>query len=199
MKRRQVLLLSGAGVLCLLLSLLGGALSKGSLEPAMFLLRAGVIYLTLGVVTYLLAPVTPRGAILGALCASGMACLAGLIPMYYHFIITPSPYTPSLTISRLVSTQAVAFFVTLPISIGYLIGVLVRADRQGMANAILVGAMLIGLVGGSWIWLPDAAAPMFLLVLLFVGVVANGVLGLLPAAVMAGVKLRPKSTLDEHQ
>lgn len=197
--RRQFLLLSGAGALCLLLSVLGGALSKGSLEPAMFLLRAGVIYLTLGVVTYLLAPITPRSAILGALCASGLAFLAGLIAMYYHFIVAPSPYTPPLTMSRLVSTQAVAFFLTLPISAGYLSGVLIRADRQGMANATLVGAMLIGLVGGSWIWIPEAAAPTFLQIMLFVGVVATAVLGLLPTAVMAGVKLIPESTLGGNE
>lgn len=159
------------------------------------LLRTGAIYLTLGVVTYLLAPVTPRGALLGALCASGLAFLSGATAMYYDLALTPPPTGTPLTISRLVRYQAVAVFVTLPISAGYLSGVLVRADRQDMARAAVVGAMLVGLVGGSWLALSLGFASGFAQVLFLTGVVATAVLGLLPAAVMAGVKLIPESTL----
>lgn len=201
MKHRQVLTLSSAGILCLLFSILSGGLSTGYIiiTPSVFLLRAGVIYLTLGVVTYLLAPVTPRDALLGALCASGLAFISGSIAMYYDLVLTPPPSGTPLTISSLVSTQALALFVTLPISAGYLSGVLVRTDRRALAIGVLLGAMLSGWVGGSWLALSLGFAPGFAQIMFFVGILATAGLGMLPGAVIGGWDLVPGSTLSRNQ
>ena len=200
MKQRQVLILSGAGALCLLFSIRGGGLSTGYIiiAASAILFRCGMIYLTLGVVTYFLAPVTRRDALLGALCASGLVFISGVMAMYYDLVLTPPPSGTPRTISSLVGTQALGLFVTLPISAGYLSGVLIRADRQDIAIGVLLGAMLAAWVGGSWLALSLGFASGFAQIMFFVGVLATAGLAMLPVAVMAGGNLVPDSTLGGH-
>lgn len=201
MVNRQALILSIAGALCLLLSIRGGGLSAGyniiGLSP--ILLRAGVIYLTLGVITYLLAPVTRRDGLLGTLCASGLVFMSGSIVMYYDLVLTPPPSGTPLTTHYLVGYQALALFVTLPTSAGYLSGVLVRTNRQDQTVAVLLGAAFGSGVAGSWVARSLGAQSMFMQLVLPFGILATAGLGMLPLAVMGGWNLVPESTLGGYE
>lgn len=194
MKQRQVSVLSAAGGLCLLL---GGDLSAGSqiISFPRILLRAGVIFLVLGGITYLVSPLTVRGAVLGGLCASGVVFISGAAVMYYSFVLgTGSPPTTSV----LLWTQVQSFLVTLPVSTGYLSGVLVRTDRRVPAIAVLLGAMLGGWYVVSSIALSLGSAPGFTQMFFLLGVLATGGLAALPIAVIAEWDGLPGNTEDSR-
>lgn len=194
MKQRQVSILSGAGVLCLLL---GGDLSAGYqiISFPGILLRAGVIFLTLGVITYLVSPITVRDAVLGGLCASVLVFISGTAVMYYSFVLGKGPPP---TVSLLLWTQAQGLLVTLPISTGYLSGVLVRTNRRVPAIAVLLGAMLGGWRVGSWVALSLGSAPGFTQMFFLLGVLDTGGLAALPIAVIAEREGIPGNTRDSR-
>ena len=187
MGRRQVILLSGVGALCLLISILGGGLSTGYnvIDVSALLLRAGLIYLTLGVVTYVLNPIRIRGAVLGALGASGLVFVLGSAVMYHDLALTYLPYGTPLTTPLLVNTQAQFLFVTLPISAGYVSGVLARTNRRSIAYTVLLGAVLVAWFGGSWVSGPSAN-PGFTLMFFLIGTMGTTLLAMLSVTVMSG-------------
>lgn len=194
MTQRQVAVLSAAGGLCLLL---GGDLSAGSqiISFPGILLRAGVIFLVLGGITYLVSPLTVRDAVLGGLCASGVVFISGAAVMYYSFVLGKgSPPTTSV----LLWTQAQGLLVTLPISTGYLSGVLVRTDRRVPAITVLLGAMLGGWYVGSSIALSLGSAPGFTQMFFLLGVLATGGLAALPIAVIIEWERLPGNTEESR-
>lgn len=190
MRQRRAPILFGAGAFCLMFSIIGGGLSTGYsiIRPSAILLRAGVIYLTLGVVTSLFTPISIRDAILSALCAAGLVFLLGLIVMYYDLVLTPPQHGTIPTTHLLVGTQLQGVLITLPISTGYLSGVLVRANRQAIAMVVLLGTILGGWFGGSSIALSMGSAPGFTQMAFLLGIVATAGLALLPIVVMGWIK-----------
>ena len=184
MKKRQVSILSGAGVLCLLM---GSDLFAGSqiISFPGILLRAGVIYLTLGLITYVFSPITIRTAVLGGLCAAGLVFISGATVMYTSYVLggRASPQTTSLVL-----TQTQGVLVTLPISAGYLSGVLARADRRRFAIEVFLGAIVVGGYAGSVAARALGSASGFTEMAFMIGAIATGGLAVLPLVLMQSGK-----------
>lgn len=184
MKKRQVSVLSGAGVLCLLLGSDPFAGSQIISFPGI-LLRAGVVYLTLGVITYVFSPITVRNAILGGFCAAGLVFISGAAVMYYSYVMGGG--SPPQTVS-LVRTQAQGVLVTLPISAGYLSGVLARADRRRFAIEVFLGAIVVGGYSGAVAARALGSPSGFTEMAFVIGAIATGGLALLPLVLMRSGK-----------
>lgn len=163
MENRQSLILSGAGILCLLPILVTGniLLNYDVLDISTLVLHSGIIYLTLGLFTYLRSPITPYDAVVGTLCAAGLVFMSKAVGMYYGLVlIPPESYSP-LTLPYLVGVPLQILFYTLPLSTGYLSGVLIRDNRRKVAIVLILGPMLGGWLGGSWTSLSLGSAPGF--------------------------------------
>jgi hypothetical protein len=198
MIRRDVSVLAAGGVACLGLSILtGGPLTGYSIVsiPAI-LFRAGVIYLTLSVATAILSPIALRDALLSTLCATVLVFLSGSIAMYYDLVLTPPRYGTDLTTNLLVGTQAQGLLMTLPISVGYVAGVLVRSKRRYLAIGVILVAIFGGWFGGSQLALSMGSAPGFTQMFFALAIVASAALAILPITAIAGWDSLYESAVD---
>lgn len=186
MYRRQTQFLVAGGILCLALSLLDRGLPLGYdvVGVSSMLFRAGVIYLSLGIFTYLRGIRSPRDAALGALGASTIVFAIGLIGMYYEEVLAPSQAGALVSMNTLVATQVSSLFISLPTSAGYLSGAFIRVGRHEAAILVLVGAMLSGWLGASAATLSLGSAPGFTQVVFLVAILAAAGFALLPIAVL---------------
>ncbi|MFB6169058.1 MAG: hypothetical protein ABEJ43_09465 [Haloferacaceae archaeon] len=139
--------LLGLGGVALLESVAMGAPWTGygrGLAPLLF--RVGIVYVVLAAVTARPSPVTVRQAVGGAVGALVVVFLAGSGTIYYDLVVTlPAVGTPT-TVTGLVTTQAVLTLVLVPVSAGYVCGVVLRRGRVARSLALFGGAVV-----GGWL------------------------------------------------
>lgn len=163
-----------------------GGLSTGyGLGRPSVLLRVGVGYAVLGILTATLRPNTVRKAVLNATTTIAVIFAVGLCVMYYDLGVHPPVAGTNLTLHRLVGTQMELLFVTLPVPAGYLSGILMRERTIPEAAGVLLAAMVVGFAGGTGISLSQGSAPGFTQFIFAGAILATTAFALLPLGVMA--------------
>jgi hypothetical protein len=148
------------------------------------LLRVGVGYVALGVLSGLLRPLTAQKGALNAVVTVVVVFVVGIGIMYYDLGIHPPEYGTPLTPQLLVTSQLELLLITLPIPAGYLAGILTSNRTDLLGIAILPATMVVGAVLGTIVSLSQGSAPGFTRVLFFVATFATSVFALLPMGVM---------------
>ena len=147
---RRPLVLCATWVVLVLIAVNRGALSAGYLlGVGAILLRIGVAYLALSVATVLLRPLTVRDGVLSVVVAALAVFAAGAVVMYADLGVTQPEYGTLLTMGSLVGIQVEAAILTLPVSIGYLVGVYVRQNNTQRAKEILLLGFIVGWLGSA--------------------------------------------------
>ncbi|MGB9965754.1 hypothetical protein [Halobacterium hubeiense] len=163
-----------------------GGLSTGyGFGRASVLLRVGIAYAVLSILTAILRPDTVRKGVLNAIATLAVVFITGLTVMYLDVGLHPSEYGTSLTLRQLIGTQMELLFVTLPIPTGYLSGILVRERSTPEAAGLLLTAMIVGFAGGTWSSLARGTAPGFTQFIFAGTILATTTFALLPLGVMA--------------
>ncbi|GAA0262050.1 hypothetical protein GCM10009000_093060 [Halobacterium noricense] len=175
-----------SGVILLWIAVRMGGLSTGyGLGRASVLLRVGIAYAALGILTGILRPNTVRKRVLNAIATLAVVFVTGVIVMYLDLGVYPPEYGTPLTLRRLVGTQMELLLVTLPVPAGYLAGILVRERTNLEAAGLLLTAMVVGFAGGTWISLARGSAPGFTQFIFAGAILATTAFALLPLVVMA--------------
>lgn len=162
-----------------------GGLSTGyGIGPPSVLLRVGVGYAVLGILTGILRPNTVRKGILNAMATIAVIFVVGLYVMYYDLGIHPPEGGTALTLRRLVGTQMELLLVALPVPAGYISGILVRERTIPEAAGLLLTAIVVGFAGGAGISLARGTAPGFTQFIFAGAILATTAFALLPLSVM---------------
>jgi len=193
---KQALVLSSVGLVLLCVSIAMGGLSTGYGKGTLpILLRIGVGYTVLGVLTALLQPISAREGYLNALGTVIVLFVVGVGVMYYDLGIQPPEYGTPLTIPLLVGNQIQLSLIMLPIPAGYISGILISEEKRTMSMLLLSSAIVVGALGGTKVALAQGSAPGFTTVYFFVSTLAVGIFSLLPLSVMS--RFDPNSTVYE--
>jgi len=179
------IVLSISGVLLLYLSVRMGGLSTGyGIGRPSVLLRVGMGYAVLGILTGILHPTTVRKGMLNAMATIAVIFVVGLCVMYYDLGAHPPVGGTDLTLPRLVSTQMELLLVTLPVPAGYISGILLRERTIVEAAGLLLTVMVVGFAGGTGVSLAQGSAPGFTQLIFGGAILATTVFALLPLGVM---------------
>lgn len=159
---RRAAVLSGAGLCLLGPAAISGGLATGyGMGPFAMLLRIGVLWLTLGVLTGIADPSTVRQGVKHAATAVLIVFVVGSGLMYYDLAVTQPEHGTPLTPSLVVATQLQLVSITLPIPAGYLAGILVRDDEPIGAAVTLLAVLVVSPIVGIQIAVAEGFASGF--------------------------------------
>ena len=158
-------------------------------------LRIGVGYTCLAILTAILRPVSVQRGCLSALGTVVVVFVVGVGVMYYDLGIQPPEYGSPLTTSLLVGYQIQLSFILLPIPAGYISGILLREERPLLSILLLLSTIVAGAFAGTQVSLAQGSAPGFTGVVFFASTIAAGAFSLFPLSVMW--QFDPNSTVGE--
>lgn len=146
------IILIGVGIPLIVVSVLSGGMSPGfELEIPMVLLRVGVMFVLLGVVTLTLRAISVEAALTASIVALALVFVAGMAVMYYDFITTTPTRESPLTVTMVVANQAGITIALAPIPAGYVAGVLERQGQSSTAYRILIGTTVAAWMISSFV------------------------------------------------